>query len=57
MYWHAVRGDGLMKLLLEGRMEDKRPSGSPRMGKLDDLLDELYGEMKRTAENREYWRI
>ena len=29
---HVVRGDGLMKLVLEERMEGKRPRGRPRMG-------------------------
>ena len=54
---HVVRGDGLMKLVLEGRMERKRPMGRPRMGMIDDVLDETYGDMKRKAENRESWRI
>ena len=48
---HVVRGDGLMKLVLEERMEGKRPSGRPRMGMIDDVLDETYGDMKRKAEN------
>ena len=42
-----------MKLVLEGRIEEKRPRGRPRMGVIDDLLDERYGDMKRKAENRE----
>src|SRR6478609_9650886 len=50
---HVVRGDGLMKLVLEGRMEEKRTRGRPRMGMIDDVLDETYGDMKRKAENRE----
>ena len=25
--------------------------------KIDDVLDETYGDMKRKAENRENWRI
>ena len=54
---HVVRGDGLMKLVLEGRMEGKRPRERPRMGMIDDVLDETYGDMKRKAENRENWRI
>ena len=53
---HVVRGDGLMKLVLEGRIELKRPRGRPRMGMIDDVLDETYGDMKRKAENRENWR-
>ena len=52
-----VREDGLMKLLLEREMEGKRPRGRPRMGMIDDVLDETYGDMKRNAENRENWRI
>src|SRR6476469_4061355 len=43
---HVVRGDGLMKLVLEGRMDGKRPSGRPRMGMIDDVLDEMYAELK-----------
>ena len=35
------------------RMEGKRPSGRPRMGMIDDILDETYGDMMRQAENRE----
>src|SRR6476469_6654883 len=40
---HVVRGDGLMKLVLEWRMEGKRPRERPRMGMIDDVLDETYG--------------
>ena len=45
-----------MKLVLKGRMGEKRPKGRPRMGMIDDVLDETYGDMKRKAENRESWR-
>src|SRR6476469_3238828 len=57
MNWigHVVMGDGLMKLVLEGRMDGKRPRGRPRM--TYGVLDETYGDMKRKAENRENWRI
>src|SRR6476619_2832641 len=42
---HVERGDGLMKLVLEWRMEGKRPRGRrPRMGMIDDVLDEAYGD-------------
>ena len=50
---YVVRGDGLMKLVLEGRTEGKVPRGRPRMRMIDDILDETYGDMKRKAENRE----
>ena len=50
-----------MKLVLEGRMEGKRPRGRPRMVMIDDVLDETYGEeyedMKRKADNGESLRI
>src|SRR6478609_534348 len=54
---HVVRGDGLMKLMLEGRMEGKRPRGRQRTGMIDDVLNETYGVMERKTENRESWRI
>src|SRR6476619_8406876 len=44
---HVVRGDGLMKSVLEGRMKRKRRRGRPRMGMIDDVLDETYGDMQR----------
>src|SRR6476469_7789419 len=40
---HVVRGDGLMKLVLEGRMKEKRPRERPRIGMIDDVLNETYG--------------
>src|SRR6478609_6803882 len=54
---HGVRGNGLMKLVLEWRMEGKRPRERPRKGMIDDVVDETYGDMKRKAENRENLRI
>src|SRR6476661_9380931 len=54
---HVVKGTDLMKLVLEGRMEGKKPRGRPRMDMIDNVLDETYGDMKRKAENRENWRI
>ena len=53
--WTCLRGDGLMKLVLDGKMEGKRPRGRPRMGMIDYGLDEICGDMKRIAENRENW--
>src|SRR6478609_6004875 len=49
---HVVRGDGLMKLVLEGRV-----GGGPGLGMIDDVLDETYGDVGRRAGNRENWRI
>src|SRR5580692_786931 len=33
---HVVRGHNLLKWVLEGRMERKKPRGRPRMGTTDD---------------------
>jgi hypothetical protein len=53
---HVLRGEGLLKEAMEGRMEGKRGRGRPRTGMLDDLKGESYAGMKRRAENREEWR-
>ena len=53
---HVLRGDGLMKEVLEGRMEGKRTRGRPRLGMLDDLITHSYVDMKRRTEDREKWR-
>jgi len=53
---HVVRGDNLLKQVLEGRMEGKKPRGRPRMGMIDDLKEGSYIEMKRRTDDRETWR-
>jgi len=35
---HVLRGEGLLREVMEGRMEGKRPRGRPRKGMLDELL-------------------
>ena len=54
---HIVRGEGLLKLALEGRMEGKRQRGRPRLGMINDLKEGSYESMKRRAEDRERWRV
>ena len=44
---HVLRGDGLLKEVIEGRMEGKRIRGRPRLGTLDDLIKHSYVDMKR----------
>ena len=51
-----VRGDSLLKLVLEGRMKGKRPRGRLRIGMIDELKEGSYVNMKRRAEDREKWR-
>jgi hypothetical protein len=53
---HVLRGDSLMRLVLEGRMEGKRPRGRPRRGMIDDISEGSYVTMKRRAEDRSEWR-
>ena len=55
---HIMRGEGLMKEVMEGKMEGKRGPGRKRIGMIDVLLGkETYSGLKRRAENREEWRV
>ena len=55
---HIMRGDGLMKEAMEGKMEGKRGRSRKRIGTTDDLLvKETYGDVKRRAEDRHEWRV
>ncbi len=64
---HVLRGEGLLRDVLEGRMLGRRPQGRPRMGMLDELREidmkagkkkkESFGSMKRRAEDRQGWRV
>ena len=54
---HIVRGNSLLKLVLEGRMEGKRPRGRPRIGMIDELKEGSYMSMKRREEGREKWKV
>ena len=49
---HVLRREGLLKDVLEGRMEGKCTRGKPRKKFLDDLSKE-YEVLKRKAPNRE----
>ena len=53
---HILRGDGLLRDVMEGRMMRKRPRGRPRAGMVDDLMDGSFVNMKRRAEWREELR-
>ena len=58
MRWigNVLRGEGLLKEVVEGKMEGKRPRGRPRKGMLDELKKGSYIDMKRRAEDRQLWR-
>ena len=49
-------GEGLLKEVIEGKMEGKRRRGRPRLGMLDELITGSYDEMKRRAVDRDVWR-
>ena len=53
---HILRGEGLLKDVIEGRMEGKPPRGRKRIGMIDDLKEKSYQDMKRRAEDRVSWR-
>ena len=54
---HVLRGDGMMKDMIEGGIEGKRAVGKPRQGMLYELMEgRSYEQMKRKAEDRELWR-
>ena len=54
----VLRGNGLLKEVIEGRIEGKRPRGRKRAMMLHDMKEEkeLYVEMKERARHRENWR-
>ena len=57
---HVLRGNGLLKetILIEGRIEGKRPRGRRRIKMLDEMKEkkELDTEMKERAHDMVYWR-
>ena len=53
---HVLRGIGLLKEVIEGRIDGKRPRGRKRLGMLSDLKEDGYAKMKRRTENRGLWR-
>ena len=52
---HILRHDGLLREVIEGKMEGKKPRGRPRMGMLEELKEGSFAKMKRRAEDRERW--
>ncbi len=53
---HIMRGDSLLRTIIEGRMEGKKKRGRPRMMLLDWMLKEDYSKLKEKAGDRGEWR-
>jgi hypothetical protein len=43
---HVMRGDSLLKFVVEGRMVGKKPTGTPGMSMIDDLKEGSYPKWK-----------
>ena len=54
---HVLRGEGMMKEIIEGKFDGRKGRGRSRIGMLDDLKEGgTYDVMKRKASDRELWR-
>jgi len=56
MMSHILRTDGLLKDVIEGKMEGKRTRRRRRIGMSYALIEGTYREMKRRAEDRVSWQ-
>src|SRR6218665_3157014 len=46
---HIMRGDSLLRTIIEGRMEGNKKGGRPRMMLLDWMMKEDYSKLKEKA--------
>src|SRR6218665_524374 len=53
---HTLRGESLLKTVIEGKMLGKRSRGRPRQMMLDGMMVEGYRKLKEQAQQREEWR-
>ena len=58
-FGHIIRGDGVQRLLMEGRINGRRGRGRPRTMWTDDIKERTkisYNDCIRVAQDRERWR-
>ena len=53
---HTLRGESLLKTVIEGKMLGKRSRGRPRQMMLNWMMVEGYRKLKEQAQQREEWR-
>ena len=54
---HILRGESMLKEVIDGWMIEKRPRGRKRLGMLNEFLKEAScAELKRKAENSKEWK-
>ena len=57
---HILRGNSLLKVIIEGRMMGRKIQGRPRMKLLDWMMNgekgKTYDTLKREAQERQQWR-
>src|SRR5215469_5110905 len=53
---HILRGNSLLRIIIEGRMDGKKQRGRPRMMTLDWISGDGYSKLKNAAQDRESWR-
>ena len=53
---HIICGNGLLKEVIEGRIDGKIPRRRNGIGMLSELKEDGYASMKRRTDNRESWQ-
>ena len=60
-FGHMIRRNDLKRVLLEGRIEGKRPRGKPRQVWTDNILkwsnSKSYSDLRGIALNRKAWKM
>ena len=53
---HIIHGNGVLKKVIENRIDGRRSKGRKRIGMLSGLKEDGYASMKRRTDNRESWQ-